>query len=214
MQFRDGTTVFTSDGRDAGELDRVVIDPETREVTAIIVRKGLLFTEDKVIPISLIAEATDERITLREDAGDLDRLPLFEEAHYVPAPGDDLMAAPLYWYPPYPSAGTTWWGFPNYLGYPPYPIETERNIPEGQIALQEGARVVDSNGDTVGEVKQVMTDALADRVTHLLIVRGGLLNYEQKLVPCTWVRQIEEDKVQLRVSSEFLDTLREYPATP
>ncbi len=214
MQYRDGTTVFAFDGRELGEIDRVVIDPETREVTAIIVRKGLLFTEDKVVPVSLVAEATDERITLREDAGDLDRLPLFEETHYVPAPGDELLAAPLYWYPPYPAVGTTWWGFPNYFGYPPYPIETERNIPEGHIALKEGASVVDANGEQIGAVKQIMTDALAERVTHLLITRGGLLNQEQKLIPCTWVRRIDEDEVQLRVTSEFLDTLREYPATP
>jgi uncharacterized protein YrrD len=216
MQFRDGTTVFASDGREVGEVDRVVIDPETREVTAVIVRKGLLFSEDKVVPISLIAEATDERVTLREDAGDLERLPLFEEAHYVPVPDDDQAdyPRPLYWYPPYPSLSLTWWGFPNYMGYPPYPMETERNIPDGQIALKEGARVVASDGEHVGDVKHVMTEALADRVTHLLIAQGGLFNQEQKLIPITWVRGINEDEVQLRVTSDCLRDVREYPATP
>jgi uncharacterized protein YrrD len=100
------------------------------------------------------------------------------------------------------------------MGYPPYPMETERNIPEDQIALKEGARVVASDGEHVGEVKQVMTGALADRVTHLLIGQGGLFNQEQKLIPITWVRGINEDEVQLRVNSDCLRDVREYPATP
>ena len=83
MQFKDGTAVFTSTGEEVGHIDRVVIDPGTKEVTGIVVRKGFLFTEDKVVPISLIAAATDERVTLREDAGDLQALPDFEETHYI-----------------------------------------------------------------------------------------------------------------------------------
>jgi uncharacterized protein YrrD len=216
MQFRDGTSVFTSEGREVGHVDRVVLDPETKEVTAVIVRKGLLFTEDKVVPISLIASATDQRVTLREDAGDLDRLPAFEEAHYIPLREGQVPAYPnpMYWYPPYPAVGAAWWGYPGYLGYPPYAVETERNIPEDQIALKEGARVISSDGQDVGEVKQVMTEPLADRATHILVSQGGLLNKEQKLVPITWVRRIDEDEVQLRVTAEFLNDLREYPAMP
>ena len=87
----------------------------------------------------------------------LEALPNFEETHYVPIteveeselspPG---YARPFYWYPP---AGLNWWSVSGY-GYavPPYVIRTERQIPEGTVALEEGAKVVSSDGEHVGTV--------------------------------------------------------------
>jgi uncharacterized protein YrrD len=217
MQFRDGTGVFTADDQHVGNIDRVVIDPETKEVVSVVVRKGFLLPEDKVVPISLIAAATGNRVTLREDAGDLEDLPTFDETHYLPLTGDEPTnppgyARPVYWYPP---AGVGWWGYPTFMGYPnpPYAVETERNIPEGTVPLKEGARVVSSDGDHVGNVKEIMTDPQADRATHILVSQGILFK-EQKLIPFSWVRRITEEQVDLRVRSEFLNELREYPAMP
>ena len=84
MQFKDGTSVYTFDGQDVGRVDRVVLNPKTKEVTHLVVRKGLLFAEDKIIPLHLIATATEDRVSLREGAGELDDLPPFEEIHYIP----------------------------------------------------------------------------------------------------------------------------------
>jgi uncharacterized protein YrrD len=81
------------------------------------------------------------------------------------------------------------------------------------VPLKEGAQVVSADGEHVGDVKQVMTDALADQVTHILVSQG-LLFKEQKLIPITWVRRMTEYQVDLRVRSEFLSELREYPAIP
>ena len=33
MQFKQGTHVYTSDGQDVGTVDRVVLDPQTNEVS-------------------------------------------------------------------------------------------------------------------------------------------------------------------------------------
>lgn len=52
MQFKQGTHVYTIDGKDVGAIDRVVLDPKTDEVTHVVVRRGWLFSEDKVVPIS------------------------------------------------------------------------------------------------------------------------------------------------------------------
>lgn len=37
MEFREGTDVVTAGGEKVGEIERVVIDPRTREVTHIVV---------------------------------------------------------------------------------------------------------------------------------------------------------------------------------
>jgi uncharacterized protein YrrD len=215
MQFREGARVVTADGEKAGAIDRVVLDPDTKEVTHVVVHKGFLFTEEKVVPLSLVGQATDDKITLRLNADDLEALPDFEMAHYVAAPGDTSpvrsasahWARPLYWYPP---VGSTW-PVAAFVGAeePRYVLRTEQNIPEGAVALEEGARVLASDGKYVGDVERVFTDPLDDRVTHL-VVSEGLFLKERKLVPATWLSLVFEDQVSLRVDSDFVSSLPEY----
>jgi uncharacterized protein YrrD len=219
MLFKEGANVFTSGGQKVGEIERVVIDPLSKEVTHVIVRKGFLFTKDKVVPISLIGAATEDKVSLREDAGNLEALPDFEETHYIPVRVGKERAGkrsgdsePYFWYPP---VGYTWWAAsrgPVHHGYPPVPpfvVETERNVPEGTVALKEGAGVVSADGEHVGDIDAVLTDAKTDRATHLLISQGVLLK-ETKLVPTTWISTVMEDKVHLVVGSILLQDLPSY----
>jgi len=221
MKFKQGANVFTSDDQKVGEIDRVVIDPKTDEVTHVVVEKGFLLPIDKVVPISLIGPATEDRVTLRENAGDLEALPDFQEKHYVLLDEKELKEAssqgyarPLHWYPP---VGTTWWHTGGYLGYvgffgypgPPYVVETERNIPEGTVALKEGAKVISKDGEHVGDVEAVLTDPEEDRATHLVISQGLLLK-ERKLVPTSWASTVTPDEVHLTVGSRLIEELRKY----
>lgn len=217
MQFRQNAGVYTVDGKDVGHIDRVVLDPKKKEVTHIVVRKGFLFTEDKVIPVDLIGAATEEGVTLREAVGDLQALPLFEETHYVrvtngsPArAGDDAgvnYVPPFYWYPPLGGVP------PMAVADPPTPgyvAETEQNIPEGSVALKEGAKVIAADGQYVGNVEQVITDPRAGRVMNLVIGQG-LFVKERRQVPITWVSEVREDEVHLAVGSHTVDQLRFLP---
>ena len=216
MQFKEGAKVFTADGERVGTIDRVVLEPDTKEVTHIVVQKGFLFTEDKVVPMSLVGPATQDRVTLREDAGDLEKLPDFREAHYVPAdrepepqpvPGAAHWARSLYLYPPVGA----WWATSSFADYdrPQYVVKTETNIPEGTVALEEGARVISSDGEHVGDVERIFTDPLEDRATHLLISEGLILK-EKRLIPTGWMTSVLEDEVHLSVKSEFVENLPEY----
>jgi uncharacterized protein YrrD len=212
MQFTQGARVLTSDGKDVGHIDQVVMDPQTKEVTHIVVRKGFLFTEDKIVPISLIASADEDAIHLREDAGDLYLLPPFEETHYVLL--DDLERGAtnypdvpsLYWLPP---AGG-WLGYPEGFAYPPpYPVQTTRNIPEGTVALHEGAEVYSSNDELLGHVEEILTDSPTDRASYF-VMSSGILLPSKRLVPMTWVQDIYEDRLVLNVGKAMVEQLREY----
>ena len=206
MEYKEGASILTADGKQVGHLDRVVIDPKTKEVTHIVVHKGFIFTEDKVVPVNLIASAKEDRITLREDAGDLAALPKFEERHFVPLDKEEstrigyeaFNVSPLYsYYPPYGVA------------YPYQRVEIEQHIPEGTVALKEGAEVISADGEHVGDVEEILTDPQADRVTHFVITQG-LFFKDRKLVPITWVSRFGEEQVHLEVGSRLLDGLPEY----
>lgn len=231
MQFKQGVGVRMSDGKSVGQLDRVVIDPRTKEVNYIVVRQGVFFTTDKVVPLTLVASAEEDGIVLREDAGDLEQLPAFEERYYVPV--DEPTIAPQ---GGAATAGVGAAGAPRLYSYPPVlggeaaglgghvntqtslgalsiqqPVveRTERAIPDDNVAIRSGARVVAADGQQVGSVEQVLTNPNADQVTHFVISQG-LLFKERKLVPVGWVSQIGEDEVQLAVDAGFLGKLSGY----
>jgi hypothetical protein len=118
----------------------------------------------------------------------------------------DYAAQPYYWYPP---LGYGPIASPAVAGGPAVRAEKERNIPEGTVALKEGAGVFDKNGDHVGNVERIFTDPLTQQATHF-VISSGFLFKERKLVPIHWMRHFEEDKVYLDVGSKFLDRLPPY----
>jgi hypothetical protein len=172
-----------------------------------------------------VQKATEDQVTLREDAGNLEELPDYKDTHFVEveeakkvASGDEDVevdtVGSMYWVPP---TGHSWWATPGYLGYPgifgypapPFVRQTERNIPEGTVPLNEGAPVFSGEGEHVGDVEEVFTDPQSGRVTHILVSQG-LLFEERKRVPTTWVKAFENDEVYLAVGAEVLDRLPDY----
>ena len=215
MELKEGTSVFTASGEEVGRINRFVLDPATNEVTHIVVQKGWLLPEDKVVPLAMVSSATEDRVVLNENIGDFDELPPFEETHYVELTEDDTSRAerPPYHYAPayylYPPAGYI--GYPahglGYYGWPP--VQTVQNIPGNTIPLKEGSNVISSDDEHVGDVERLFVDPDSNRATHFLISQGVLFK-EQKLVPADWVRSVEEDKVRLAVPSRLLERLPDY----
>jgi len=199
MEFCQNASVFTTNGDKVGHLDRVVVDPENKAITHIVVTKGFIFKEDKVIPIGLIADAAGERINLRENAGDIDALPRFEEKQYVRL--DDGGQPPVV---SQPLAG-----MPGAVASAPrerYVKRIEHHIPEGTVALKEGAKVVTSDGKEVAHVESVVAQAEAEHASHLILT-GGLLSKERKLVPITWFKILGEGEVELTVEPQQVQEL-------
>lgn len=215
IELKEGMSVVTRGGEEVGRVNRFVLDPATNEVTHIVIQKGWLLPEDKVVPFELVSSTSEDSLILSDEVGEFDKLPPFEETHFIRVtdddPGDPVPSnQPAYQYAPayywYPSHGYT--GFPGFgPGYYPTPVtETKRNIPEDTIALQEGTDVISSDGEHVGDVERLLIEPESNKATHFLISQGMLFK-DRKLVPVHWVRSVEEDKVHLAVSSRLLERL-------
>jgi len=218
MQFRQHALVYTFDGKNVGRIDRIVLDPQTKDVTHLVVRNGFLLTEDKVVPVDLIGAATEKGVTLRAEVSDLEALPLFEETHYVWATGNPSPKPPGETggndgYPLYPHPVLD--GVPRIVMTdpppPPYVAETEQNIPAGTVALKEGAEVITADGKHVGTLEQVLTDPGLDQATDLVIAQG-LLVKERRRVPIQWVSEVREGEIHLAVGSRTVDELGFIPS--
>lgn len=215
IELREGMSVVTPSGEEVGKINRFVLDPATNEVTHVVIEKGWLLPEDKVVPFQMIASDEDQ-VVLREDI-DFDQLPAFEETHFVRmddiprergAAGDPVYeyTPGYYWYPVHPTLGYSGFG----LGYGTWPAaETERNVPDNSVSLKEGTDVISSDGEHVGDIERLFIEQDSNRTTHFVISQG-LLFKDRKLVPADWVTSVEEDKVHLAVPSRLLERLPSY----
>jgi uncharacterized protein YrrD len=214
MQYKSNADVLSSEGKKIGRLERVVVDPQSKNVTDIVIKKGLLFTKDKVVPADRVETATEDRVMLKKGAEAPEELPDFEEKHYLPVDDPDTFfkereyARPTIWY--YPLPGVGWWRTYPAHSKPAFVSRTERNIPEGTVPVEEGAQVVSSDGHHVGDVERVYTEPEEQRVTHLLLSKG-LFSKEKKLLPTAWVDDIFEKQIRLTVDAALIEGLPPYP---
>jgi uncharacterized protein YrrD len=213
MRFTKGAEVFTADGEKIGTVSRVVIDAMTQDVTDIVVeRGGLLSSDEKVIPLGLVDLENEDRIALRETNQSVDDFLDYETTHYVPveragAPYENVEAN--YWYPPVnfqlqlPRAGLISEAVPDQV------LQTETSIPEGRIAISEGAEVLSADDKHIGNVEEVITARERNTVTHFVIGKGFLLR-EHKLVPAFWASSMDGDKLRLSVNAALFEHLPDY----
>jgi uncharacterized protein YrrD len=210
MRFVKGAEVFTAAGEKIGTISRIVIDAKTRDVTGLVVERGTLLKEEKVIPVGLVDLENEDQIMLRETNQNVDELMDYETTHYIALDQVDVPFQNIdtyYWYPPANFQGPMGGLLPGIR--PDYVPKTETSIPEGRIAIAEGAQVLSADDKHIGNVEQVITDSETNNVTHFVIGKGFLLK-EHKLVPAHWVTSVDEDKVYLSVAARLFDRLPDY----
>lgn len=210
MNFVKGAEVFTASGEKIGTISRIVIDAKTRDVTDLVVERGALFKDEKVIPVGLVDLENKDRIMLRETNQSVDDFLDYETTHYVPlneagVPYENIDT--YYWYPPTNFQTPTGGILPGIR--PDYVPETETSIPEGRVAISEGAQVISADDKHIGNVEQVVANSETNNVTHFVVGKGFLLK-EHKLVPAHWVTSVGENKVYLSVEARLFDRLPDY----
>lgn len=210
MRIDKGEQVLTSEGEIVGEVERVVLDPKTKEITHIVVTEGRLLNADRVIPINLVESSYDKAMKLRKAPMDFDSFPVFEEKHYIPMNKKDLSDSQgkihenfsLFPYPPLTGISMDDQGeFQDLLIK-----ETVENIPEGSLALCEGALVRDVDGKRFGQVERVLTDSEGNHITHFVVSRGFIFK-KRILVPYEWAMSITEDEIRLAMGPTILNSL-------
>lgn len=211
MRFVKGAEVFTATGEKIGVISRIVLDAKTRDVTDLVVERGALFKDEKVIPVGLIDREKEDQITLRETNQSVDDFPEYETPYYVSldrAPGPYADIDTFYRYPPvnFQAPGGVAPGI-----RPDYVLETESSIPEGRVVIAEGAQVISADEKHIGNIEQVIASSDTNNVTHFVIGKGFLLK-EHKLVPADWVKSVDEKerKVHLAVEAAVFERLPDY----
>lgn len=213
MHFKKNCDVVTHDKKNiVGHIDRVVIDPATDEVSHLVVKKGFLFTEDKVVPVTDI-ETTSEKTTLLKKTAEPEDYPEFDETQYIPNGGvEDFNrrqtdeARQLLWYHAVVKAP-----YLKSLPYrsdhkPLYYKKTHRNIPDDAVPLEEGADVRDAVGKHLGTIEDIYAEPETFTITHLLVTTG-MIKKDRKFVPVNWIKDIVEEAVHLHINGRDFESL-------
>lgn len=207
MDIRFESPVFSKDGQKVGELREVVVDPISREVTHLVVRQGLLFSDDRMLSMSEVAEADDQRITLTRNAAELEEQSgVFDEASYATVPGTESDLPQRIWTQPLGHASI----IPP--GFRPGDLSPDPPIPMEDVSLLQNSPVQCPDGTQVGTVQQVFVDK-NDRITHIVMRCIGVYD-EFKLIPLDWIRGFQDNIVSLGVEEGVVRQLADYETPP
>ena len=241
MKLSSNAKVFMENGEHIGNLSRYVLDPKTKKVASLVIKRGLLEPTEYVLPIEWIDQVDEDGIHLKTvPFKKPEELTPFTEDKFIITDehalldkgyvGDDMISN-YYYYPslPFGTAGVmppveTYTSSssriaptPAQMGIPvegeePVIDETQENIPPGDYSLKEGARVLSQDEKHVGNVDKVIINPADNKMTHLVVSRGLLLK-ERKAVPVDWIDYADTDTVYLTVNSELLSHLPDYQNT-
>ena len=72
MEISIGAPVQGTNGK-LGDVDRVIVDARTNNVTDLVVKHGFLFTRDTRIPMEQVAGIRDDKVVLTLTKGEVQR---------------------------------------------------------------------------------------------------------------------------------------------
>lgn len=186
--------VMSSDGA-AGHTTDILVDPQTRTITHLVVRTAGMLGYDVVVPIADVIEATPEQVRVRLSQHELEALPPFEANDALPIDrdpvaymGDALLLDP----------------------YASVLLPTHENIPPGEVALRRGDRVEARDG-AIGHVDGFLSDPHTDRITHLILREGHLWGARDITIPVGQIERIEDGAVRLTLDKAQVAALPSIP---
>ena len=202
--FEIGAAVRCDDGR-CGRLARVVIDPATDRVTSLIVEKGFLQKEDRVLPVSVVKAVTDDEILVGFHSSMLSGYTEYKEVEFrAPVEGwDNGRYQPEH----------TRYAMSPYEGVigssvaPTRKYRLHEGVPFDLKVVGHGTKVYDAGG-SFGEVDHVLVDCDGQHISHM-VVRHGLFA-EYVIVPVAMILSVDDESLTLGASREELRSLPRY----
>jgi uncharacterized protein YrrD len=220
VDLRLGSRVVSSDDQHVGKIDRLILDPDTREVVELIVHQGFVLTQDRVVDRQFVASVRDDStVVLSKTAKEVDELPVFIEHSYVVPEPDDIReipymtdwgvgasgdVMPLLWRSNYPGASYDTQHRAELESAPvdAAPVIVESNISENLASIDKGTDVVDNSGKTIGHVEDLLY--ADDGSVSGLVVRSGFIRHRNYKVDAAKIVSLGGERIHLTISEHDL----------
>ena len=183
------------------KLIGLVIEPESRQVTNLIIDQGFLVSQAHVLPFSLVHGALEDKVYLSIDCSEFEQYPKYRVTeHEKPVTGLEQSSGEVA--TPYGLYGTS---------APTVPTVKEKireGIPFGQLVIERDMPVSTGEGK-VGKVIRVMVEPESQEITHLVVQRG-LIFHEQLVLPISMIESIHENGILVNGTDEALQQVPHY----
>ena len=201
IHFPMKAEVHCSDGL-AGRSTYAIGNPMNRRITHLVVQSLRPPFRETLVLVDQVEETTDNRIKLKCTRDELNKMEPFEVEEYKGAevPGY------LYW-SPHVIPGT---GYLYSEDVETHILVKRRNIPEGEVALQRGARVEATDG-YVGQVDELLINSISMQVTHLVLLERHIFQERVITIPVSQIDHVLGDTIYLKLDLQSVEAL---PTTP
>lgn len=204
FEIRIGSDVYCRDAL-CGRVEKVVFNPRQRRVTHIIVGRGLLAHQDRVVPIEQVARAGDDGVWLSITSEELEAGRSYDPAEFIEAHGAIpgighehlLLALPL------------WGGLRRHRREPGGVVGTASGPPAGEQPTVVAGTPLYGRDGPIGHIAAVLVHPESGEVTHLVVRAGGLLGRDV-IVPVDWATEISPERITLDVERRQVEQLPEY----
>ncbi|MEX1158014.1 MAG: PRC-barrel domain-containing protein [Thermomicrobiales bacterium] len=193
MNIELGSDIYGSDGEKLGVVDSLVVEPETGAISSVIVRKGLFFPTDKILPASAVTSVDKQGVHVNLSKDDVAQLTEYMDTEYVWPPAGY-----------YGSYGYMWPATSVYTDDLMVDHEIEERHP-GSIILSEGTLVVDNDNDEVGRITELATDDRG-RVVGIR-VEQGFFRHHDHYIPANLIDTADDFVVRLKVDKDRLEAI-------
>jgi sporulation protein YlmC with PRC-barrel domain len=173
MKLDLGSHVRTSDGRDIGKVDRIILETRSMTVREFVVHKGLFFGHDRFASVGIIDHIDHDGVVhLKITAERANELPEFMVEQHFPVFSGSIQPRPDV-----------------------YIITQAGSVPRDAVVLSHRTEAYDVDGHYVGYLDKVEYSE-DGRVTHL-ILEVGVLALREITVPVEIIGGIRHDRITL-----------------
>jgi osmotically-inducible protein OsmY len=204
LDLHIGAQVHCKD-QPCGKLVKLVVDPQTQQVTDLIVEKGLLLKQRRVLPITTVERVTEQEICLTIHSHEVSSYPEYHQV-VIKEPASDGQG--------YSSATTLGPGFGT-VSERVVPLVRRRvhqGIAAGKAVIGPGTGV-ENQRKTLGHVDHVVVDTQTGQITQL-ILRNGNFFPEYVVIAAEQIKDVDEQDVFVAVTDAELAQLSRYKPRP
>jgi len=188
----------------AARSTTIVFNPDTGQVTYLVVELKEGLDNQVMAPLNLIAQSTPKEIRLNCSKDELAQCQPFIKVVYLGEGDPDEAYREL--------------GASNWSAYRQDSLDAEmlevysalfaqvEQVPEGELAIPYNAKVEATDG-TVGTVDELIIDAASNTLTHLVLREGHLWRQREISIPVTQIDHVEAGTVYLKLDKASAEAL-------
>jgi hypothetical protein len=188
-EFAIGTRASCSDG-DCGELRRIIIHPDARTVTHLVIEPRHGSHPGRLVPVDLVDAAGGE-IRLHCTIAEFENLDPADEEDLVEGAGLGIGGMP----------GGPPAGIPG-----PVQVVVEDVVPVGEAEVCPGDPVHAVDGE-IGAVQGFLVSPDDNQVTHVLLKEGHLWGRKKVAIPITAVTGSEDGIINVNLTKKQVEGL-------